>query len=298
MDLFEAMSVLLKVVDEGSLSAAARKLNSSLPTVSRKVSDLEQNIGTQLLIRTARRVELTEAGEGYVQASRAILERVQEAHRAAAGEYTAPRGELTVTAPIMFGRKHLLPVVADFLAAHPDITLCLNLADRNIGIAEEHVHVAVRIGELTDNSFMATRVASVGRVVCASPAYLARIGEPSEPGDLAGHDVITIGGFAESQVWTFFDKGRAVPVELKPRVVVNMPEAALDAALEGLGVARLLSYQVRDEIACGKLVPLLGDFAPPPMPVSLVYPSQGLLPAKVRAFLNWAAPRLRARMVQ
>lgn len=296
MDRLDAMAVLLKVVEEGSLSAGARRLNTSLPTISRKVAELERYLGTQLLIRTARRVELTEAGEVYVQASRRIMEQVEEAERTAAGEYVAPRGELTVTAPVMFGRKHVLPVASDFLEAHPDITLKLYLADKNVSIAEEHVHVAVRIGELTDNSFMATRVASVTRTVCASPAYLERFGRPSTPDQLEGHATVVIGGFAEAQRWTFEHDGATIPIDLRPRVTVNTPEAALDATLAGLGIGRLLSYQAVDEIRAGLLTPLLQEFAPPAMPVSLVYPSQGMLPAKVRAFLNWMAPRLRARL--
>jgi DNA-binding transcriptional LysR family regulator len=296
MDRLEAMSVLLTVVEEGSLSAGARKLNAALPTISRKVADLERHLGTQLLIRTARRVELTEAGSAYVAASRRIIEQVEEAEREAAGEYLMPRGELTLTAPVMFGRRHVLPVAAEFLEAHPNITMRIHLADKNISITEEHVHIAVRIGELTDNTFKATRVGSVSRVVCANPRYIEKRGRPTTPGELAQHDTIPIAGFADSQVWNFMHDGTTVAAELKPRMVVNMPEAALDAALAGLGIARLLSYQVADELKAGTLVPLLEDWAPPASPVSLVYPSQGILPLKLRAFLNWTAPRLRARL--
>lgn len=296
MDRLDAMSVLVTVVEEGSLSAGARKLNTSLPTISRKVSELERHLGTQLLIRTARRVQLTEAGEAFVLAARRIIEQLEEAERTAAGEYLAPRGELTVTAPIMFGRKHLLPVVSEFLSTHPDIRLKLYLSDSNISIAEEHVHVALRIGELSDNSMIATRIASIDRVLCASPDYLSRNGGPACPEDLADHATIVIGGFADAQRWTFWRGKEPMPVDVVPRVTVNLAEAALDAALSGLGIARLLSYQIVDEIRSGQLIPLLEEFAPPQSPVSLVYLPQGILPAKVRAFLNWTAPRLRARL--
>ena len=296
MDRLDAMSVLVTVVEEGSLSAGARKLNTSLPTISRKVSELERHLGTQLLIRTARRVQLTEAGEAFVLAARRIIEQLEEAERTAAGEYVSPRGELTVTAPIMFGRKHLLPVVSEFLSTHPDIRLKLYLSDSNISIAEEHVHVALRIGELSDNSMIATRIASIDRVLCASPDYLGRNGRPTCPEELADHATIVIGGFADAQRWTFWRGKEPMPVDVVPRVTVNLAEAALDAALSGLGIARLLSYQIVDEIRSGQLIPLLEEFAPPQSPVSLVYLPQGILPAKVRAFLNWTAPRLRARL--
>jgi DNA-binding transcriptional LysR family regulator len=296
MDRFDAMSVLLAVVEEGSLSAGARRLRATLPTVSRKVAELERHLGTQLLIRTARRLELTEAGQAYVVASKLILEQVEQAERMAAGEYIVPRGELTITTPIMFGRRHVLPVAAEFLDAHPNITLRVYFAEKTLSLTEEHVHVAVRIGELTDNTFMATRVGSVRRIVCASPGYLARRGTPMTPDDLCKHDAITIPGFVETLAWQFMRDGKQVAAEVRSRVAVNITEAALDAALAGLGVAHLLSYQIIEELQSGALVPLLEEFALPFLPVSLVYPAQGLLPLKVRAFLNWTAPRLRARL--
>jgi DNA-binding transcriptional LysR family regulator len=296
MDLFDAMTVLLAVVEEGSLSAGARRLRAPLPTVSRKMAELERHLNTTLLIRTSRRIELTEAGRAYVTASRAILEQVEEAERTAAGEYVAPRGELTLTTPVSFGRRHVMPIAAEFLAARPNISLRIYFADKHISLVEDHVHVATRIGELTDNTLMATRVGTVRRIACASPEYLARRGVPETPADLAGHDAITVGGIAESFAWQFSGNGGAEPIGIRSRVSVSITEAALDAALAGLGIARLMSYQIDDALRDGALVPVLEDFSPPPLPVNLVYPAQGLLPLKVRAFLNWAAPRLRARL--
>ena len=298
MDRLEAMSVLITVVREGSLSAGARALRSSLPTISRRIAELERHLGTQLLIRTARRVELTEAGQGYVRACRRIIEQVEEAELAAAGEYLAPRGELTITAPVMFGRLHVLPVAFDFLEAHPEVSLRVCLSDRNVSIAEEHIHLAVRIGELDDQGFIATRVAAVTKTVCASPRYLARRGAPAAPIELSEHDTIAIAGFGDAEAWDFQKGEERLLASLRPLVTVNMPEAALDAVLAGTGIARLLSYQVAAAVESGALVPLLENFAPPPTPVSLVYPAQELLPAKLRAFLNWAAPRLRARLAR
>ncbi|UEM03050.1 LysR family transcriptional regulator [Skermanella rosea] len=292
MDRFEAMSVLLAVVEAGSLSAGARRLGQPLATVSRKVADLERHLHTRLLVRTSRRIGLTDAGRAYVAASKRILEQVEEAERTASGEYREPRGELNVTAPIVFGRRHLLPIALEFLAAHAEIDLRLLLIDRSVALHEEHIDLALRIGVLDDSTLVATRVGSIRRVLCASPDYLARRGTPRTPEDLAGHDGIEFRGTPADPDWRH-SRGVAVP---RVRLAVNTAEAAVDAAVAGLGITRLLSYQVADEVRSGALVPVLEPFGPAPVPVSLVYPEQGMLPLKVRAFLDWAAPRLRARL--
>jgi DNA-binding transcriptional LysR family regulator len=296
MDRFDAMAILLAVVEEGSLSAASRRLRAPLATVSRKVADLERHLRTQLLVRTSRRVELTDAGRAYVASAKRILEQVEEAERQAAGEYSAPQGELHVTAPTMFGRTHVLPVALDFLEAQPEIDLRLLLNDRQVNMAEEHVDVAVRIGHLVDSALRATRVGHVRRIACASPAYLARHGAPATPDDLAAHDGITFHGFASAPEWRYRGDGPAWSAEPRTRLAVNSTEAAVAAAVAGLGVVRLLSYQIAEELRSGALVAVLEGFAPEPMPVSLVYPEAGLLPLKVRAFLDWTAPRLRDRL--
>jgi DNA-binding transcriptional LysR family regulator len=296
MDRLNAMEVLLAAVEEGSLSAASRRLRMPLPTVSRKVADLEKHLRTQLVVRTSRRIELTEAGRAYVVAAKGILEQVEEAERTAAGEYSAPRGELHVTAPEVFGRRHVLPVALEFLADNPEITLRLFLADREINLVEEHIDVAVRIGHLEDSGLIATRVGAVERVICASPAYLARRGTPQTPEDLKEHDGITLRGFAIAPEWRYRKDGAAFVVEPKTRLAVNTTDAAIDAALADLGIIRVLSYQVAGELRSGALQLVLKEFTPEPLPVSLVYPDAGLLAAKVRTFLNWTAPRLRARL--
>lgn len=296
MDRFDAMSVLLAVIEEGSLSAGARRLRAPLTTVSRKVADLEQHLGTRLLVRTSRRVALTDAGRDYVAASRRILEQVEEAERAAAGEYSEPRGELSVTAPVVFGRRHVLPVAAEFLAEYAKIDLRLFLIDRHVNLLEEHLDIGVRLGHLEDSSLMATRVGEVRRVICASPDYLARHGRPAVPEDLREHDGITFKGFSTSPEWRYRRDTAALSAEPRTRLAVNSTEAAVDAAVAGLGVARVLSYQIVDELRSGALVPLLEAFAPEPIPVQLVYAGQGQLPVKARSFLDWVAPRLRARL--
>jgi DNA-binding transcriptional LysR family regulator len=294
MDRFDAMAVLLAVAEEGSLSAASRRLRAPLATVSRKVADLERHLRTRLLVRTSRRVELTDAGRAYVASAKRILEQVEEAEREAAGEYSAPRGELHVTAPTMFGRTHVLPIALGFLGEHPEIDLRLLLNDRQVNLVEEHIDVAVRIGHLADSGLRARRVGSVRRIACASPDYLARRGTPATPADLSGHDGITFHGFASAPEWRYRGDGPSWQAEPRTRLAVNSTEAAVAAVVAGLGVVRLLSYQIAGELRSGALVAILEDFAPEPIPVSLVYPEAGLLPLKARSFLDWTAPRLRA----
>ncbi|QGZ65923.1 LysR family transcriptional regulator [Paraburkholderia acidisoli] len=296
MDRLDAMHVLIAVVDAGSLSAAARRLGMPLATVSRKVNDLESHLKTRLLTRSTRQLTLTEAGESYVAACRRILDEVGEAERAATGEYRAPRGELAITAPVVFGRLHVLPVVAEFLAQFPEIGVRLMLADSVVNLLEDHVDAAVRIGELPDSALVATRVGTMRRVVCASPAYLAQHGTPAHPDDLAAHACIASNGFSSARAWTFRVGKETISPPLRSRLLLNTPEAAIDAALLGIGLTRVLSYQVAAAVREGKLALVLEDFEPPAWPVSLVHAGQAPLPLKLRAFLDFAAPRLRARL--
>jgi DNA-binding transcriptional LysR family regulator len=294
MDRFDAMSVLLAVADAGTLSAGARRLGMPLATVSRKISDLEDHLHTRLFNRGSRRLELTDAGVSYVAACRRILEEVVEAERTASGEYRSPRGELVMTAPIVFGRLHLLPIVADFLKAFPDIDVRFAFADRVVNLLDEHVDVALRIGELPDSSLVATRLGTIRRVVCGSPDYFSARGTPSAPNDLEAHDCITFDGLMSPREWTFWPDEQSQTVSIRSRLVVNTAEAAVDMAVAGLGVTRVLSYQIATPLSEGKVAIVLQSFEPAPIPVSLVYSRNGLLPLKLRAFLDFATPRLRA----
>jgi DNA-binding transcriptional LysR family regulator len=296
MDRLDAMTVLLAVVEQGSLSAAARHLRSPLATVSRKVSDLEAHLSARLLTRTNRRISLTAAGRAYVEAAREILARVEEAERAASGEYSVPKGELTMTAPIVFGRLHVLSVVVDFLKAYPEIDLRLMLGDRLVNLVDDHIDVALRIGNLSDSNLVAIRLGAIRRTVYASPAYLARHAPPAHPRDLAAHDCITFEGITSARSWTFLDGKREIAAPVRSRLSVNTAEAAVDAAAAGLGITRVLSYQAARAVGEGLLVPLLEAFEQPASPVHLVYLPQGLTPLKLRAFLDFAAPRLRAAL--
>ncbi len=295
-DRLESMLVLVTAVEAGSLSGAGRRLGVPLATVSRKVSELEAHLKARLLNRSSRRLTLTDAGRLYVAASRRILEDVGEAERAASGEYSAPKGDLTITAPIVFGRLHILPIVLDFLKAYPAIDIRVVLADRVANLLEEHLDLAVRIGELPDSSLIATRVGSIRRVVCAGPAYFGARAIPKRPADLRAHECITFEGLASPEAWTFVTRKGDVSVAVHSRLIVNTAEAAVDAAIADLGVTRVLSYQAANAIRAGKLVTVLQEFEPAPWPVSLVFAGQRLLPQKLRAFLDFAAPRLRAEL--
>jgi DNA-binding transcriptional LysR family regulator len=298
MDRFESMSTLLAAVEGGSLSAASRKLGMPLATVSRKVSELEAHLRTRLINRTSRRLMLTDAGRSYVVACKRILEDIGEAERAAAGEYMAPRGDLTVTAPIVFGRLHVLPLVIEFLKAYPDIDIRVALADRVVNLREDDIDLAIRIGDLPDSSLVATRVGAIRRVVCGSPAYFAHRGTPKSPGELSTHDCITFDGLMSPDAWKFAVGKSIVSVAIHSRLTVNTAEAAIDAAIAEVGITRALSYQVASALRAGTLALALREFEPKPWPVSLVYAGQGLLPLKLRAFLDFAAPRLKAQLAQ
>jgi DNA-binding transcriptional LysR family regulator len=296
MDRLDAMATLIAAVDGGSLSAASRALAMPLATVSRKVSELEAHLRTQLVVRTSRRLELTEAGRAFVAASRRILDDMDAAERAASGEYSAPRGHLTVTAPVVFGRLHVEPVLLDFLAAYPEITARLVLADHVVNLVDEHVDVAVRIGPLPDSLMVATRLGEVGWVTCASPRYLAARGTPHTPAALDGHDCIMFEGLYATNLWRFGTGKAARAVAIRPRLTVNTADAAIDAAIAAAGITRVLSYQVRAPVAAGALRLILQAHAPAALPVHAVYPGRPLLPLKLRAFLDFAAPRLKAAL--
>ena len=294
MDRLEAMSILAAAVDAGSFSAASRKLGVPLPTVSRKVAELEKHLKAKLLVRSTRKLALTDAGASYLAACKRILEQVGDAEAAAAGEYSTPRGELTITAPIVFGRLHVLPVVCDFLARFPDIDVRMTLADGNVSLIDNHIDLAVRIGALPDSSMVATRVGAVRRVVCGSPGFFAAHGTPKKPEDLAGLPCVTFAGMAGGTSWSFTrGRGAARPVQVRTRLFVNTAEAALDAAIKGVGVTRVLSYQAAPAVRDGRLRIVLQKLEPEPMPVSLLHAGQDPVALKIRSFLDFAAPRLR-----
>ncbi len=295
MDRLEAMTILLRVVDAGSFSAASRDLGVPLATVSRKVNELEEHLGTRLLVRTTRKVALTDAGATYITSARRILDEINETERVAAGEFHVPRGELILTAPVYFGRPHVLPIVTEFLAAYPEINVRLLLSDRNLHLIEDHVDMAVRIGSLPDSSMIATRVGSMRTVVCASPKLLGGRDVPKSPEDMAGLPCVNFEFLSPASYWPFRSKDArgAIDVPIRPRLSVTTAEAAVWAASEGVGATRVLHYQCADAVRKGSLRIILADFEIQPLPVHLLHAGRGVLPTKTRFFLDFAARRLR-----
>jgi DNA-binding transcriptional LysR family regulator len=296
MDRLEAMTLLVAVAEAGSISAASRKLRSPLATVSRKIAELERHLNARLLMRSTRKVELTEVGRGFVTASRRILADLDDAERDAASETKTLKGELVLSAPIALGRLYLLPVVTDFLKEHPNIDARRMLADRRLNMIEDHVDVGLRVGELNDFSLIAKKVGTVRRVVCASPSYLARRGTPKAPEELKDHDCITFENTLSAQSWAFKVGKNEKPFPIHSRLVVSTAEAATDAAVSGLGLTRMLDYQVERQRHDGSLKLVLEAFRSPPKPVHLIYEAGRHLPLKIRTFLDFAAPRLKQAM--
>lgn len=286
------MRTLLAAVDSGSLSAASRALRIPLPTVSRRIADLESHLGAQLVTRTSRKLLLTEAGEAFIQAARRILDELAEAERAARGEYLEPRGELLVTAPILFGRICITHIIHDFLAAYPKVTVRLVLSDHVFDLAEKHVDVAIRIGHLPDSEIIGKVAGYVHWILCAGEAYLAKRGEPIDPAELPDHDCIAFDGERTYASWMIGTGANARTVTIRPRLSVNTASDVVDAAVANLGIARVLSYQASQAVALGQLRPILRAYRSAPIPVNLVHQPQRVQPLKRRAFLDFLAPRL------
>jgi DNA-binding transcriptional LysR family regulator len=301
MDRIDALTAFIAAADESSLAGAARRLGRSPAAVTRAIVSLERRIGTRLLHRTTRVVRLTEAGEQYLAACRRIVADLEEADRAAAGERTAPRGVLRVTAPLFFGRLYVRPLVDAFLDRYPSVQVRLLLLDRAVNVIDEGMDVAVRIGHLPDSSLIAVKVGDVRRLLCASPGYLARQKAPHVPADLKSHECISFNSMTPSDVWTFAPGAKehaSTQVRVFPRLTVNEAEAVIGAAVDGQGVVRVLSYQVERELKAGRLKVILEDFEPTPWPVNVVYPEARLSAAKVRAFVDLVTPGLRKELMR
>ena len=298
MDRIESMRILLKVVECGSLSAVSRALGIPLTTVSRHLSDLEAHVGARILVRSARKTTLTEAGVAYAESIRTALDLLRDAEQAVSDAHSGLRGVIRMTAPVVMGRTHLGPLVCDFLAAHPEIDIHLRLSDTVAPLIQDRLDLAVRIGHLPDSSLTAIEIGRVRRVTCASPAYLAANGSPVTPGDLVRHQCVTFDNLAAADAWRFNESGAARAVSVRSRLVVTTAEAAVEAAEAGLGITRLLSYQVGDAVSRGSLVVLLSAYELPCWPVHLVYQSQKNKPRRLAAFLDYATARLQKRLAR
>jgi len=295
MDRIEAMKVFVAALDEGSLAGAGRKLGRSPAAVSRALAFLEEHVGAELIHRTTRSLRLSEAGERYAAACRRVLTELEEADMVVLGEKSAPRGSLTLTAPVAAGEDILRPILDDFIEAFPSVSVKLYFMDRPINLIEEGVDVALRLAHLSDSSLVAVKVGEVRRVIAASPRYLAAHPHIEQPADLALHRIIAMTHFGHDS-WSFpSPKGSSIPltVQFKPRLVVNSVRAAVASASEGHGITRLFSYHVAPQVREGKLQIILQDIEHAPLPVHLVTPYGRLSVPKVRAFFDFAVPRLR-----
>ncbi len=296
MDKLDSMQAFVAVARAGGFSAAARELGLPTPTVSRRVAELEAALGARLFERTTRQVALTAAAQPYFVACQRLLDDLREADAAIAGEHSTPKGELCVTAPVGFGRQHLQPVALDFLREYPEVDLKLQLVDRVVNLLDEHVDLAVRISALPDSNLVARTLGEIRMVILAAPAYLERHGTPRHPRELAEHACIAWASLGPFKAWLCCEGGVESMFPIRVRLNTTLPESAVDAAVAGLGLVQATSYQAAAAVRAGLLVPVLREFEAAATPVSLVYPSSRLVPQKLRAFLDWAGPRLSERL--
>jgi DNA-binding transcriptional LysR family regulator len=296
MDHLGSLKVFVAVAELQGFAPAARKLGLSAPAVTRAIAALEQRLGAQLLQRSTRSVRLTEIGHRFLGDCRRILADLDEAEASAGGAHTAPKGELALTASAMFGRLHVAPIAFDFLAQHPQVSIRGVFVDRVVNLMDEGFDVAVRIARLPDSGLTAVRVGSIRVVVVASPAYLAERGLLTHPSELARHDAF---GFLQTGVasppWSF--AGAGVGTQPQIRLATNLNEVAIEAAVQGRGLARAMRYQVDADVRAGRLQIVLAEFEPAPIPVHLVHVAGRMAPAKLRAFIDFAVERLRAEPV-
>jgi DNA-binding transcriptional LysR family regulator len=296
MDPLADIAVFVRVVERGSFTLAADELELSRAVVSKYVSRLEERLGARLLHRTTRRLSLTEAGAALFEASRGALERIEEAEGAVAQLQSEPRGRLRVSAPMSFGILHLGPAIAEFARLHPRVSLDMRLDDRFVNLVEEGIDVALRIGALTDSSLVARRLAGTRMLVCAAPAYLAELGEPETPEDLASHDCLIYSYLSSANVWRFTaPDGREVPVAVNGRFRINNGIVLAEAAAAGHGILLTPSFYVGPMLRDGRLKRILADYRLPELGIHAVYPERAQVPPKVRAFVDFLAQRFGRR---
>ena len=295
MNKIAAMQTFVAILDHGSLTAAADALGKALPTVVRSLALLEENLGVRLLRRTTRRMSLTEEGRIYAERCRQILADIDEAEQALSNQQTTPRGELRVTAPVLFGQLHVAPAVVGFLREYAEVQVELLLLDRVVNMVEEGIDVGIRIAPLEDSSMIATRVGEVRRVVCASPSLLERIGTPKHPRELAEFPCVHFQGLSTAPVWNFADGRKSISVPIDGPFSCNQAATAVEACAEGLGVGRFLSYQVESLVADKKLAIVLQDFEPPAIPIHVVFAHARLMTPRVRVFVDWIKQALANR---
>lgn len=293
MDRLHSMGVFVAVAEEEGFAAAARRLNMSPPAVTRTIAALEDHLGIKLLTRTTRFVRTTDAGQRYLESARRILAEADEADEAAAGVHASPRGQLAVTAPVLFGSMHVMPGIVAFLARYPEVSVNAVFLDRVVNLLEEGIDVGVRIGELPDSTMRAILVGSVRRVICASPDYLAQHPGLNEPRDLAAQSIISASPVSTGMEWRLGNGKQQIGVKIQPRLTVTNNAAAIEAALMGFGITRLMSYQVATHLAAGQLVRLFPEYEPPALPIHIIHLEGRHASAKVRALVDVLVERLR-----
>jgi DNA-binding transcriptional LysR family regulator len=286
MDKLRAMQVFVQIADKGSLTAAALAMDSSLPATVRTLAALESHLGARLFNRTTRRIALTAEGRSYLEHCRSILAAIADAESSLASDTTEPMGEITITAPVLFGTMYVMPAINRFLRRYDKVRCNVRLLDRVVNLNEEGIDVGIRIGELADSTLVAQQIGSIRRVVVASPAYLRKHGAPKHPNDLHQHNCIRFVGTTGAW-WRFQENGRELQVATKGNLEVNHAGAAASACVDGLGIGAFISYQVAPHIADKKLKVILEQFETAPRPINIVYPHARLLPARTRVFIDW-----------
>ena len=294
MDRFRLMTVFVAVAEEEGFASAARRLRMSPPAVTRAIALLESRLGVRLLTRTTRLVRTTDAGARYLEDARRILLEADEADEAAAGINAEPRGQLAVTAPVLFGKTYVMPVITAYQSTYRETTVSALFVDRVVNLMEEGLDVGIRIGQLPDSSLRAIRVGQVRRVVCASPAYLKKHGSPVSPAQLSRHPIIASTSVSAGSEWGFAKGKERINVRVSPRILVNTNDGALEAAKSGFGLTRLISYQVANELAAGTLKTVLTEFEEASLPVHVIHREGRHGPAKIRSFVDLAVEKLRA----
>lgn len=296
VDKLRAITTFVRIVERGSLTAAAAAQDMSSPAVVRQLAGLERALDVRLLNRTTRRMALTDEGRDYYERCKRILAELEEADAAAGNRRGRVRGELRVTAPVLFGRMHVAPLAADFARRYPDLAIDLLLVDRVVSLLDEGLDVGVRIGALADSSLVARPLGEVRRVICASPRYLARAGTPRSPGELREHACLRFAGLGSTREWTFGAGARRMAVPVRGPLSANHADVLIEACVDGLGIGNFLSYQVAPLVASGRLVLLLEEHGPAPVSVSIVYPHARLLPARSQRFIDWLRERVPQRI--
>lgn len=296
MDKLRAMQSFARIVERGSLTAAAESLRVSLPSMVRSLAALEAALGVRLINRTTRRMALTNEGREYYDCCKRVLAEVEQAESALTARQGTPRGRLRITASVMLGSMHVAPVLSAFAARHPAVNAELLLLDQPLDLVAEGMDLAVRIGRLPDSALVAIPLGVARRMLCASPAYLKRAGAPRSPEELAAHRCVASSGPARGFQWQLGSGKQAKLVKVRPAFSSNQIAAAIDAAVSGLGIGQFLDYQVQAHVASGRLKRVLVDFEPPAQPINLVHPHARLPSPNVRAFIDWGVPRLRSRL--